>query len=159
MNSFQITDVKKFMSAMLLHDTFDGFTLSEATVKTAVSFVIDGKINPDFYDNESSLPEEPFVQYGQVRGFFYEIIKGKRTPVYFKFVFHAPGELIEKLLSESDTGFTPKDINSLTLTATFKDGALTVLTGTNLATFSLDKTIDQAWDRYVAGFLEQLYSN
>ena len=130
MNSFQITDVKKFMSAMLLHDTFDGFTLSEATVKTAVSFVIDGKINPDFYDDESSLPEEPFVKYGQVRGFFYEIIKGKRTPVYFKLVFHA-------------------------LTATFRDGALTVLTGTNLAIFSLDKTIDQAWDKYVAGFLEQ----
>lgn len=158
MNSFQITDVKKFMSEMLLHDTFDGFTLSEATVKTAVSFVIDGKINPDFYDDESSLPEEPFVKYGQVREFFYEIIKGKRTPVYFKFVFHAPGELIEKLLSESDTGFTPIDINSLTLTATFKDGALTVLTGTNLSTFSLDKTIDQTWDKYVAGFLEQFCS-
>ena len=64
MNSFQITDVKKFMSAMLLHDTFDGFTLSEATVKTAVSFVIDGKINPDFYDDESDVPSESFIQYG-----------------------------------------------------------------------------------------------
>lgn len=143
------------MSAMLLHDTFDGFTLSEATVKTAVSFVIDGKINPDFYDDETEVPSEPFIQYGKVREFFYEIIKGKRTPVYFKFVFHAPEELIKKLLSGSDTGLTPKDINSLTLTATFKDGALTVLTGTNLATFLLDKTIDQAWDKYVAVFLEQ----
>lgn len=159
MNSFQITDVKKFMSAMLLADTFDGFTLSEATVKTAVSFVIDGKINPDFFDDAAEAPSEPFVRYGKVRSFFYEIIKGKRTPVYFKFVFHAPETIIAQILSETDTGFTVKDINSLTFTATFRDGILTVLTGTNLAAFSLDKSIDQVWDKYVEGFLDQFGSH
>ena len=88
MKSFSISHKKEFMSAVLLHDDFDDFTLSEATVKTAVSFVIDGKINADFFSSEDPVPAEPFVRYGEVRNFFFEIIKGKRTPVYFKFVFH-----------------------------------------------------------------------
>ena len=144
------------MSEMLLHDTFDEFTLSEATVKTAVSFVIDGKINSDFFPDKEKVPEEHFVKYAELRHLFYEIIKGKRTPVYFKFVFHAPKALVEKLLSETDTGFTLNDVNSLTFTAAFKDGSLTILTGTNLSTFSLDKSIDEAWDRYVSLFLEKI---
>ena len=153
MKSFSISHKKEFMSAVLLHDDFDDFTLSEATVKTAVSFVIDGKINADFFSSEDPVPAEPFVRYGEVRDFFFEIIKGKRTPVYFKFVFHAPNALTEKILASVDSGFSIQDINSLSFTATFKDGALSVISGTNLATFSLDKSVDEAWDKYVEGFL------
>lgn len=155
MNSFQIADIRKFMSQMLLHDTFDAFTLSEATVKTAASFVVDGKINADFFDDDSR-PEEEYIQYGKIRGFFYDIIKGRSTPVYFKFVFHAPESLKEQIISAADTSLSPSDVNALTFTATFKDGELTVLSGTNMSAFSLDRTIDQQWDRYVENFLDTI---
>ena len=61
--------------------------------------------------------------------------------------------MVEKILAEADSGFSIQDINSLSFTATFKDGALSVISGTNLAAFSLDKSVDEAWDKYVEGFL------
>ncbi|MQN01772.1 MAG: hypothetical protein DUD27_04310 [Lachnospiraceae bacterium] len=182
MKSIQIKNIKKFMSDALIHETFDKFTISEATVKTAVSFVIDGKINRDFFGGDPDLPEdgsdseesvsaakdssakgnasgefyrEPFIKYGKIRHILFEIIKGKRTPVFFRLVFHAPRQLTEQILAEADTGFTMRDVNSLTFTATFKDGGLTVTTGTNLAAFSLDKSVDEAWDKYMEKYMEQ----
>lgn len=157
MNSIEIKDVRNFMSHLLVQDTFDKFTVSEATVKTFVTYTLDGTFERDFFtkeENESEgFPTETYVKYGSVRNFFYEIIKGKRTPTYIHIVFHAPEQLISWLLEKSDTVFTVNDINSLIATVSFKDGLLTIITGINYRVFSTDKSLDQAWDDFFRKFL------
>lgn len=52
MISLRIKDTKVFMSQLLIKDTFDRMLLSEATIKTACSYTINGQINKEYYSDE-----------------------------------------------------------------------------------------------------------
>ena len=49
----KINDVKNFMNQLLIGDTFDDFSLVEASITTFSNFTIDGKIHKDFFDTDS----------------------------------------------------------------------------------------------------------
>ena len=51
MISLRIKDTKVFMSQLLIKDTFDRMLLSEATIKTACSYTINGQINKEYYSD------------------------------------------------------------------------------------------------------------
>ena len=53
-----------------------------------------------------------------------------------------------------DAGLTTNtgDIFGLYINLTFRDGRLLLTTGTSLRTFSMDRSVDEAWDAYVARF-------
>ncbi len=156
MQAFEISDVKGCMSHILLQDTFDDFLLQEATIQTKASFVIDGAYVDGYYTEEelSSMGEMPsFVPYGEVRSLCFSMIKGKKTPGYFKFVFLASPALIARILEEADASISAEDISSLALNVRFKDDALYITTGSSLRIFTVDRSIDFAWDSYVSKFL------
>ena len=44
----KINDVKNFMNQLLIGQTFDDFSLVEASITTFCSFTIDGKLHRDF---------------------------------------------------------------------------------------------------------------
>jgi hypothetical protein len=46
------------------------------------------------------------------------------------------------------------NIFGLYLNLSFRDGLLIATTGTSLRAFSLDKSLDKAWDDYILSFLE-----
>lgn len=52
MISLRIKDTRKFMSHLLVKDTFDNFLLSEASINTSCLHSIEGKINHSFYSDE-----------------------------------------------------------------------------------------------------------
>ena len=157
MNSIEIKGVKSIMTHILTRETFDSFTISEARVRTFVTYTIDGTFQPDFFTEEEkesdNFPTETFVRYASVRKFLFEIIKGKRTPTYMKLVFHAPSLLIERLIEKSGSTFTKDDVNSLTATVSFRGGKVTIVTGTNYRVFSPDRSLDEAWDIFFERFL------
>ena len=47
MISFQIQDIKDFMSRLLLSPAFDAFLVVEGSVTTFSAFVIDGRLRPE----------------------------------------------------------------------------------------------------------------
>ena len=49
----KINDVKNFMNQLLIGQTFDDFSLVEASITTFCSFTIDGKLHRDFFDSDS----------------------------------------------------------------------------------------------------------
>ena len=91
MIALQITSMKNFMNHLLVADTFDPFLLEEATVSTALTVTIDGHINKDFYPAEERsadcIPWE-LQSWSKIKGLCFDLIKGKHTPLYFKFVLH-----------------------------------------------------------------------
>lgn len=48
MLALKINDVKSFMNQLLIGDTFDSFSLVEASITTFSNFTIDGKIHKIF---------------------------------------------------------------------------------------------------------------
>lgn len=164
----KITNVKHFMNKLLIENSFDSFLISEATIKTFASFVIDGHINEGFYSSdelsemkseassEGRIFSERLLRWSQVKPHVLNLIKGKKTPSYFKFSFYLAEENINKLLSSSDTSITTNDIDGLSLIVKFSEDELTLTSSVSLKIFSLDKSLDKVWDDMVIKFISSL---
>ena len=147
---YNIKNTKDFMNRLLLQDSFDGLLLIEATVTTFSTFHIDGVLHPEFYardeDKKNALEGRMFSLWGEVRKFCLELIKGKFTPLGFQIVLGLPAEGVSKLAVTFAPSFKPSDISGLYLNIRYTGGSSTVTTGTSLKTFTLDKTLEHAWD-------------
>ena len=98
MIALKIAEVKDFMNKLLCQDVFDHFLIQEAVITTNVSCHIDGTLQKDFYTleelEEQNLTGLSFVPYGLLRSSCFNLIKGKKTPSYFKFsLLLSPGNL------------------------------------------------------------------
>ena len=160
MIALQIQDIKNFMSKLLLSQTFDNFLLVEGSITTFNTFRIDGRLHKDFFTDEESeergLENREFSLWKEVKPFCLELIKGKKTPLGFKFTFQLSKENTAKLLTSSGiTSIQPENVSGLLLNIRYDNGALNVITATNLSLFTLDKTLERAWDDMVKRFLKQ----
>ena len=160
MIALQIQDIKNFMSKLLLSQTFDNFLLVEGTITTYNTFRIDGRIHKDFFSEEEieerGLNNREFSLWKEVKPFCLELIKGKKTPLGFKFTFQLSKENTLKLLTSSGiTSLQPENVSGLLINIRFDSNGLSCITATNLNLFTLDKSLEHAWDDMVKRFLKQ----
>ena len=158
MISLQITDVKDFMAKLLKTDLFDHFLMPEAVITTSVTCHIDGTLNTSFFATDeldilglNGLSTAPFSLF---RPNCFDLIKGKRTPAYFKFVFLLSPENLIRTIAQSQTGFTASDISGCFLNLKFQNGELLLTTGVSYRIFSPDKSFEQEWDRMIKLFFK-----
>lgn len=153
MIALKLTSPKKFMSHLLLSETFDQFLLIEGEIVTFNTFRIDGYIQKEFFEEQENLPE--YSAWKQVREFCYSLIKGKRTPLGFKFIFSLSPENIARLIEREALDFQAENVQGLYLNIRFDENGLSCVTGTSLKTFSMDKSLDKSWDTMVQKFFSQ----
>lgn len=146
-------DTKKCMSQLLLCDTFDHFSLSDGEITTFSKFHIDGYLHKEFFED---TPEQEYGLWSDYRNFCFSIIKGKRTPLHFKFIFALPAESMQEVLAAADSSVTMEQIQGLYLNFRFEDGVLTCTTGTALKVFTLDKSLEHALDNWIKVFFTKL---
>lgn len=156
MVAFKILSMKVFMNHLLVADTFDNFLLSEATISAANTYQIDGHINKTFFSEDvhaSEMPEYDFSLWKDMKGLCFDLIKGKRTPLFFKFVLHLKPQAVSKLLAAGGCALPSEQIKALVLTIKY-DGTQAVLT-TAIATttFVMSKEPDMIWDKAIQQFL------
>lgn len=156
MLALQITSMKNFMNQLLAGDTFDIFLLEEAVISTANTYTIDGHINVDFYPAEErgneSIPYE-FQRWSEIKGLCFNLIKGKNTPLYFKFVLHLMPEKAAALLAQENSSVDTTQVRALVLNIKF-DGTKAILTtGTSYRTFVMSKDPDIIWDKAITKYL------
>ncbi len=157
MVSLKILDVKTFMSSLLIQTTFDNFQLSELELATYNQFKIAGRLNKSWYSNEEleQLDGREYSKWSELKPVAFQLIKGNKTPSSFKIVFLLSRENIEKLLSKMGNTFSGEDIDNLFLNIRFEKDILTIITGTSMKTFSLNKSLEQEWDQNVKAFLKK----
>jgi hypothetical protein len=157
MIALKITNKKEFMAKLLTTDTFDSFFLEEATIDTFNTFHIDGKVHRDFYKNDPDYDTDKTFNslslWSEIRPICLNLIKGKRTPLGFKFILHLDEERKIKLVSEADAGIAPGQV-TLGLNIRFSNDELLITTGVSIGIFTLDKSIEKAWDSFLPSFLE-----
>lgn len=169
MIGIQITELKDFMGKLLKSDCFNSFLLEEANITGAATYHIDGRINKDFFLADdpayTALAHYEFMPWNQISPFCFDLIKGKRTPLGFKFVLHYMPEHLDALLAAHaeltdniQTSLPPSQsmsVKAAVLTIKYNGTAITITTGISYLTFVLDQTADKLWDSHVISFLEQ----
>ena len=131
MKACRISDLKNFMNKLLLTDSFDYFLLEEGTIVTANTFQIDGHIQKDFYTKEEQedgvLCPYGFSRWKDMRPFCFQLIKGKRTPLSFKFVLLLLPEHMERILTDGDFHDHGNLVKSFTLTVKYDGSHVTLI--------------------------------
>lgn len=157
MLALEIQSTKNFMNHLLAADTFDIFLLEEAVIRTANSYSIDGRMNRDFFTGEEleagGLCSWEFVPWKEMRGLCFNLIKGKRTPLYFKFVLHLTPDRAEALLKKNGISPESAPLKALVLTVKYDGQKAVLTTGASYATFVPDKEPEAVWDKAVLRYL------
>ena len=156
MLALQITSLKILMNQLLAGDTFDSFLLEEAIISTANTVTIDGHINMDFYPpeerNEECLPYE-LQPWNEMKGLCFNLIKGKHTPIFFKFVFHLKPEKATSLLESQNCTLPDGSLKAMVLTIRYAGSKAVITTGTAYQSFVLTKDADIIWDKALVKYL------
>ena len=146
-------DTKKCMNELLLQHAFDSFLFLEGEITTFNTYHIDGRLRKDFYRQQANddilIPEREYALWKDHREFCFSIIKGKRTPLNFRFIFSLSAPNIAKLLEQDNLTFSLSDVQGLYLNFKYDGTLLTCTTGTSMNLFTLDKSLETAWDKMV----------
>lgn len=147
-------DTKKCMAELLLRGTFDNFLFIEGEITTFNKFSIDGYIHKEFYKtDESQAPaEDSHSAWHMLREFCFSLIKGKRTPLNFRFIFSLAKDEIRSLIAEKQLDFQPDTVQGLYLNFRYDGALLTCTSGTSLNTFTMDKSLEHAFDQWIGEF-------
>lgn len=156
MKAFKISSMKNFMSRLLVSDAFDCFLLEEAVISTANTYTIDGRMNLEFFSGageESGAPAYGFRPWSEIKGLCFDLIKGKRTPLFFRFVLHLMPEKASAMLEREGCSTDPSQIKALVLTVRYDGSAAVLTTGISFHSFVPSKEPDAVWDRALAKYL------
>jgi len=136
MTAFQILEMKHFMAKLLTEDCFDSFLLEKASVSCAVSYEIDGRVNPEFYqDDETPDAGYLFLPWKSIRPVLFQMIRGKHTPLSFKFVLHLMPQYVPGVMKGADPSLKPEQVQALVLTIKYDGSAIRLTTGTAFSSF------------------------
>lgn len=158
MIQYTIPSVKDFIQAFLCSELFDAFYLSEGQITTFNTYHIDGHFKKEFFQDlkeTDAVPDREYSFWKENRSFCFDLIKGKRVPLQFKFVLLLSPSQLAALLAQENLAFSPADISGCFLNIAYRDGQLTCTSGTALASFSLDKSLEEAWDKSLSQFLSR----
>ena len=157
MISLNIPEVKTFMSKLLMNSTFDMFLLKEMELQTYTCFTVNGQFNEDFFSKEELEQREnqQHLLWKDIRQTAYSMIKGNKSPLALKIVFQLPWEQCEQLVTESGDKLKADDIGGLYVNIRFEKKELRIITGAAIKTFTLDKTLEQEWDKRVKIMLKE----
>ena len=157
MVALKVVNIKEFMNLFLRTELFDHFLMSEGSICTYMTYVLDGRANREFFspeDAEYETLKEEYIPFSMVRPTCFELIKGRRTPISFKFVFLLSGQNQEKTLESLHSSFSGEDISGMYLNLRYQDGQAFITTGISYRMFSMDKSLEQAWDEMIQRFLK-----
>lgn len=156
MIALHILDVKDFMAKLLIQTVFDNFLLTEMEINTFTKFQIQGRINKSYFSSDEIelLQDRSLVKWNEVRGIAFQIMKGNKTPSSFHIVLQLSPENVEKLTSSTGVPLKAVDITGLYMHLKYENNQLTMITGTGVKIFTMDKTLDKEWDDMAKKFLK-----
>lgn len=156
MISIKINDVNNFMQKLLTDDIFDTFLVTEGEICTSNTFTINGHINRNFYNSdELNLINEEFILWKQSKHICFEIIRGKKVPTRMRLIFALPKNGYNKIIADCGMNIAKDNINGLYIHILYENSELSVITGTSINIFTLDKTLDKYWDQLITQFLSK----
>ncbi len=157
MLNIEISETGKFMSKLLIENTFDTFLMVESSVMTNATYNINGRINKSFFDEEEmeNLPSKEYVTWGSARPHIYILIRGKKLPLSLKIVLILSDANILRIIEKNNLTIAVDDVANLSLNIYYDGEKVMVTTVASMNAFSMDKTLSILWDENVSAFFKQ----
>lgn len=159
MIALELTDIKGFMNKLLRSEVFDHFLLQEAVITTGSTISINGQITKGFYTEEEieelKLQDCRFLPFSILRTNCFDLIKGKKTPSAFRFVFLLSPQNMEKTIASVGSSYSLSDVTGMYINLKYQNQLLSLTTGIAYNIFSTDKTLEAEWDKMIMKFLKQ----
>ena len=145
------------MTKLLSGRTFDSFLLEEASLSIKTTWILDGKINRNFYSSEEWEDETnhpfPLISWGEVRGHMRELIRGKKAPASLSIILELRPDMMEQLLADEGYPRLMDNIGAMVLNIRYDGSEVTLVTGIALKSFTLDRNAERIWDEAMGRFL------
>lgn len=146
-------ELKKFMGALLAGKLFDSWQLKEAKAETFFELSVNGRLRKEFSEELGGEKRE-FALWGEIRELFYSAIKGKRLPGLLFLVLAADDERKSKVLREC--GKEQEEAGAaLYLNIRYTAEGCMLTAGVSHVGFTMDKSLDMAWDQEIERFLKE----
>ena len=129
--------VKSFMGRLLREDIFGDFKVRSVDIVAKNRFSIDGEIA----DGET----KNFSMWNDVRPLVFEVVKLMGKPTVLKIVF-----------SHKEPTSVHENASALFLNLMYENGKVNFTTATSQKAFSLEKTLNSAWDEWVRSFFSSI---
>ena len=157
MIGLSIQDIKNFMAGMLTGNMFDKFYLCDGEIQTFTEFHLGGYLNRPYFDSEEweNLEGRKLCLWSEMKPFVFQLIRGHKLPVRFKFVFQLSRENTVWLLEKHRLPVREEDIGGLFMSITYEHQKLVCTSGVSYKTFIMDKTLEQCWDETVCQYFKQ----
>ncbi len=153
MFSGTVEELKPFMALLLRGELFDAWEVTEAKVETFFELTVNGRLKKDFFE-EPDMVQHDFAKWGEVKEIFFHAIKGKRLPGMLRIVLAAEKAWTDRILKEC--GKAQEEAGaSLYLNIRYSASGCQVISGVSHVGFTLDKTLDSAWDAALQEFLKK----
>ena len=156
MIALSIIDVKDFMNKLLIGEVFDRFFLVEASVTTFNTFIIDGRLQQDFFDTDTAaMHKSNSIEYSlwrDVKPYCFSVIRGRRTPLNFRIVLQLSPKQTQQILNPSFPDGSVPDCR-FCLNLQYRNDSLLCTTGVSYTSFCLDKRPEHLWDEMIRKFL------
>ena len=153
-----IEDTRKLTEQLFIGEAFDRFLVREAHFVTGITVDLDGTLNTDFYDSDevAALPDQTTAAWKSMKALCFQIIKGKKLPKKFQVVLKLSPSDISGWLSKNGLNYTPETVKGLFFTIRYENQQLSCTSGTALTVFTMDKSLEQAWDRQMMRFFKTI---
>jgi len=161
MQQIIIEKTVNFSQKLFYGQIFDEFLFLEGHIVTNCSFSLNGRLNKSFYTEEdyNSLEEPKLTTWQNIKPVYRQILADTdnldKFPVKFSVILTLSPNQTKKLLAGSDSDIAFENIEGLHLNIKYENGILTCTTGTSLKIFTLDKSLENYFDKYTENFLNR----
>ena len=152
MISIKINDKDNFMNSLIVGHLFDDFNMTECSVNTFIKYSIDGKLNKDYFDEET---DNDFILWKDFKSIFTSLIRGNRAPSKIKLVLSLSPLGYNGFINSTSININPDNISGLYMNINYDDGGLNIITATSQKVFTMSKDLDIAWDNTVESIFKK----
>lgn len=147
----EIKDIKTFLNGLFKDERYESFYLFSIKLEAAVSYEIDGKINKAFFseDELSQLNNMEYICWKDVKKTVLDYLNKGKLPVKMKLILMFNKDNVNRLIEMNNIPIHPDNVRALFMNVIYSDNRLSITTGTSLNVFTMDKTLEELWDKTV----------
>lgn len=147
----EIKEIKEYLNGLFTEERYESFYLFSVKLDSNISYEMDGKINKEFYSEEEygQLENKEYICWKNIKKSVLGFMSNGKLPVKMKLILMFNKDNVNRLIEMNNIPIHPDNVRALFMNILYSDNRLSITTGTSLNVFTMDKTLEDLWDKTV----------